>query len=111
MPKGQFSNTKGAVCNAPVEADSMCNILPRVADSNALIFLKLKRKLSYHRHVLFQPVRPEIMKLALNDLKENNFLYNDVVVHLDNIPFDLMSLDQIPIVREGNTREEIDLID
>ena len=33
------------------------------------------------------------------------------MVHLDIIPFDLMSLDQIPIVREGNTHEEIDPID
>ena len=105
MPKGQFSKIKGAVCKVAVEADSMCNILPRGADSNGLILLKLKRKLSYHGHVLFEPVRPEIVKLALNYLKESNFLYNDVVVHLDNIPFDLMSLDQIPIVREGNTHE------
>ena len=43
-------------------------------------------------------------------LKENNFPYNDVVVHLVNIPFDLMSLNQIPIVREGNTHEKIDPI-
>ena len=64
--------------------------------------------MSYHGHVLFEPVRPEIVKLGLNNL---NFLYNDVVVHLDNIPFDLMFLDQIPIVREGNTHEEIDPID
>ena len=28
MPKGQFSNIKGAVCNVPVKVDSMCNILP-----------------------------------------------------------------------------------
>ena len=33
------------------------------------------------------------------------------MVPLDNIHFDLMSLDQIPIVREGNTHEEIDPID
>ena len=82
--------------------------MQRGADSNGLILPKLKRKLSYHGHVLFEPVRPE---MALNYLKENNFLYNDVVVHLDNIPFDLMSLDQIRIVREGNTHEEIDPID
>ena len=66
MPKGQFSKIKGAVCNVPVEAHSMCNILPRGADSNGLILLKLNKKLSYHGHVLFEPVRPEILKLALN---------------------------------------------
>ena len=65
MPKGHSSKIKGAVCNVPVEADSMCNIFPRGADSNGLILLKLKRKLSYHGHVLFEPVRPDIVKLAL----------------------------------------------
>ena len=42
MPKGQFSKIKGEVCNVPVEADSMCNILPMGADSNGLILLKIK---------------------------------------------------------------------
>ena len=41
MPKGQFSKIKGAVCNVPLEADIMCNILTRETDSNGLILMKL----------------------------------------------------------------------
>ena len=61
MPKGQFSKIKGAVCNVPVEADSMCHILTRGTDSNDLILIKLKRKLSYRGHILFEPVRPDVI--------------------------------------------------
>ena len=34
MPKGQDPKLKGAICNVPLEADDVCNILPRGADSN-----------------------------------------------------------------------------
>ena len=43
MPKGQMTKIKG---------------LPRGADSNGLISVKLKRKLTYCGHVLFEPVCP-----------------------------------------------------
>ena len=69
--------------------DSMCNILPRVTDSNGLILMKLKRKLSYRGHVLFEPLRPGVVKLVLDYLKQNNFLYNNILIHMDNIPVDL----------------------
>ena len=41
MPKGQFSKIKGAICKVPVEADSICNILPRGIDSNGLFKKKI----------------------------------------------------------------------
>ena len=78
MPKGQFRKIKGAICNVPIEADTICNILPRGIDSNGLILLKLKRKLCYRGHVLFESVRPDIVQTALNYLKQNNPLYNNV---------------------------------
>ena len=109
MPKGQFSKIKGAVCNVPVEADSMCNILPRGTDSNDLILIKLKRKLSYSGHVLFEPVRPDVVKLVLDYLKQNNFLYNNIVINIDNMPVDLLCLDEIPVVREVDIPEETEL--
>ena len=34
--KGGFSNIKGSICNIPIEAANICNILPRPADSNEL---------------------------------------------------------------------------
>ena len=34
MPKGQGPKLKGAICNVPLEADDVYNILPRGADHN-----------------------------------------------------------------------------
>ena len=111
MPKGHFSQIKVAVCNVPVEADSMSNILQYFTDSNGLILTKLKRKLSYRGHVLFVPVRPDVVQLILDYLKQNNFLDNKIVINTDNIPVDLLCLDEIPAVREVYIQEETELAD
>ena len=42
-PKEDFTKIKGSICNIPNEATNICNILPRPADSNGLIVVKLKR--------------------------------------------------------------------
>ena len=105
MPKGHFTKIKGAICNIPIEADTICNILPKGIDNNSLILLKLKRKLCYRGHVLFESVRPDIVQTALNYLKQNNPLYNNVEININKIPIDLLSLEEIPILIE----EELDL--
>ena len=102
MPKGQFAKIKGAICNVPIEADNICNILPRGIDSNGLILLKLKRKLCFRGHVLFESVRPDVVHVvhaALNYLKQNNPLYNNVEININSTPIDLLSLGEIPILR------------
>ena len=88
MPKGQFAKLKGAICNVPIEADTLCNILPRGIDSNGLILLTLKRK-CYRGHVLFEAVRPDDVQVSLNYLKQTNPLYNNVEINIDNIPIEL----------------------
>lgn len=46
--KDQSSKLKGSICNIPIsEIDANCMILPRPADSNGLIVVKLKRKVKY----------------------------------------------------------------
>ena len=105
MPKGQFRKIKGPICNVPIESEAICNVLPQGVDSNGLILVKLKRKLCYRGHVLFQSVRPDVVKEALNYLKQNNFLYNDIEINIGNIPIDLLSLEEIPIVREDGMSE------
>ena len=109
MTKGQFSKIKGAVCNVPVEADSMCNIVPRGTDSNGLILMKLKRKLSYRGHVLFEPVRRDVVNLVLDYLKQNNFLYDNILINIDNMAVDLLCLVEIPVIREVDIQEETEL--
>ena len=78
MPgKGGFFKIKRSICNIPIEAGNICNILPRPAVSNRLIAVKLKRDLKYRGHLYFEPVRPHIVYQALTCLKcYNKFFEN-----------------------------------
>ena len=98
MPKGQAPKLKGAICNVPLEADNVCNILPRGADSNGIVMVKLKRKLMYRGHVYFESVRPDLVKQVLYYLKRNNHLYEDIIIdeaHISAVVFRRMIHDQL----------------
>ena len=93
MLKGQFAKIKGGICNIPIEADTICDILPRGIDSNGPLFLKLQRQLCHRGHVLFESVRPDVIQAALHYLKQNNPLYNNAEISINNVPIDLLSLE------------------
>ena len=59
--KGEFVKIKGSICNIPIETANICNILPRLADSNGLIVVKLKRDLKCRDYVYYEPVRPNVI--------------------------------------------------
>ena len=103
MPKGQSPKLKGAICNVPLESDSVCDTLPRGADSNGVVMVKLKRKLMYRGHVYFEPVRPDVIKTALNFLKEHNLLYRDITINISQIPDNLLALQQEPVTTGSST--------
>ena len=86
MPKGNFPKLKGSICNVPIDTVDISDVLPRGADSNGLVVIKLKRKLTYRGHVYFEAVRPELLNQALMYLKENNPIYSDVSLDIGNIP-------------------------
>ena len=86
IPKGQSPKFKGAICNIPIDVVSTCNTVPRPADSNDLVIVKLKRKLEYRGHVYFEPVHPRLIFRILQFLKKNNPLYPDININLSNIP-------------------------
>ena len=65
MPKGRFPKLKGTICNIPVDTADIVNVLPRSADSNGLVMVKLKLKLCYRGHVYFESERPELIHQAL----------------------------------------------
>ena len=94
MPKGQQPKIKGAICNVPNDSDKVCKILPRGMDNNGLVLVKLKRKLCYKGHVLFESVRPDVVKAVLHYLKRNNIFYSDIEIDSNNIPEELLSLGQ-----------------
>ena len=45
MKKGDFVKIKCSICNIPIKAANICNILPRPADPKGLFVVKLKRDL------------------------------------------------------------------
>ena len=51
--KGEFSKIKGSICNIPVEAANISNILPRPTVSNRLIVVRLKPDPKYRGHIYF----------------------------------------------------------
>jgi len=78
--------------NIPVECDQTCNHLPRAPESSGIIRLKLKRKLHCRGHVYFQGVRPQFLQEALCWLKDNNPLYQDIVIDFTNFDENLTTL-------------------
>ena len=93
MPEGKLPKTKRSLCNIPVnEVYDYCRSLPRPADSNGLLIVKLKHKAEYHSHVLSESVRPVFAKRFLKYLKNHNHLYSDIEINMDNLPLDLVDL-------------------
>ena len=54
--------------------------MPRPADSNGLIVVRLKRDLKYRGCVYFEPVRPSVIYQALNYLKTHTKFYEDISI-------------------------------
>ena len=67
--------------NVPSKLDSLCTMLPRLPTETELIALKLKRKLKYNGHYMYDYVSPEKLNNALRWLKAKNPLYADVYVN------------------------------
>ena len=80
MPKGQAPKMKCAICNVPLEAEDVCDVLPRGADSNGILYVKLKRKMMYNGHEYFDSVRRHIVKEVLEYLKKYNPLYQNIII-------------------------------
>ena len=72
MPKGQGPKIRGAICNVPIDTTAISNTLPRQADSNGPVIVKLKCKLEYRGHVYYESVRPYVINQLLQYLKLNN---------------------------------------
>ena len=103
MPKGQQPKIRGAVCNIPVQADAISNVLPRPSENDGVVLVKLKRKIEFKGHVYFESVRPSFVELALNYLKEHNPFYSNVLINVDNR--DLLCLSDIESIVEKDEFE------
>ena len=76
---GESLKIKVSICNIPIEAANICNIIPRPKISNGLIVVKLKRGLKYRVHVYFEPVRPHIV---FQDLLIRNLIIDFMKMYL-----------------------------
>ena len=91
MPKRKSLKIKSSTCNIPLlEVGVNCNMLPRPSDSNGLIIAKLKRKLEYKSHVVFEAVRPDVVIQFLQFLRSHNDLYSDIEINPAKIPLDIL---------------------
>ena len=78
--KGEFAKIKGSICNIPIEVANICNILPRPADSNGFIVVKLRQDVKYRGYVYFESVRPNIIYWTPNYLKTHNKFYGNIFI-------------------------------
>ena len=67
--------------NVPSKLDSVCTVLSRLPSQSELIPLKLKRKLAYKGHYMYDYVTPKIVLNALRWLKLHNPLYANVEIN------------------------------
>lgn len=75
LPRGKPNTIKGSMVNVPVNVTAVASSLPKTA---AILPLKLKRKLQYKGHVIYQNIRPRKVLDGFAWLKENNHLYKDI---------------------------------
>ena len=78
LPSGKQRSIQGPAVN---KLDSLCTMLPRLPTQSELIAFKLKRKLKYKGHYMYDYICPEKLMNALIWLKANNPLYADVDVN------------------------------
>ena len=77
MPKGKLPKLKGTLCIIQVYEVHNYKSLPRLANSNSLLIVKLKRKAEHRSHELFEPFILVFFERFLKHLKNPNHLYLD----------------------------------
>ena len=56
---GKQRSIQGPAVNVPSKLDSLCTMLPRLPTQSELIAFKLKRKLKYKGHYMYDYICPE----------------------------------------------------
>ena len=89
----------GSICNVPIEASNIYNILSRPAVSNGLIIVR------YEGHVYFEPVRTHIIYQAFTYLKSHNNFYKDIFIEKDLSNEDMFKFSDI-VEMQGQTERD-----
>ena len=77
LPRGGQLSIHSNVVKVPADVNSIVNTLPRPINESQTIPIKLKRKLSYKHHYLFQNVRPRKVLEAAKYLVETSELFQN----------------------------------
>ena len=83
LPCGKQRAIHGPAVNVPTDLTPVCTLLPRLPSQTQMVPMKLKRKLCYKGHYMYQYIRPAKVLTALQWLKLNNSLYKDVEINSD----------------------------
>ena len=78
LPRGQQQSIHGPAMNLPTNLISVCDVLPRLPSECQLIPMKLKIKIQYRGHYMYDYVSSEKLMKALIWLKVHNPLYAKV---------------------------------
>ena len=70
LPAGRQRAVHGAVVNVPSNIADVVSTLPRKPNESGIIPVKLKRRLMYKGHILYQNIRPNKIMEALRWLKK-----------------------------------------
>ena len=113
LPSGKQRCIHGPAVNVPSNLDSICTMLPRLPTESELIALKLKRKLAYRGHYMYDYISPEKVMAALMWLKSNNPLYANIDIN-DNWLEESLANDAdlfAGLIKQPDTNENSSTID
>ena len=118
LPSGRQHGIHGPAVNVPAKLDFICTQFPRLPSETQLVPMKLKRRLKYKSHYMYDYVRPEKVLAALRWLKANNEHYAEIVINdkwLEDSTSDDPDLwnamtkpDKPVVIDENSTDEKVD---
>ncbi|XP_078578075.1 uncharacterized protein LOC144862999 isoform X1 [Branchiostoma floridae x Branchiostoma japonicum] len=80
LPRGGQKAIHGSAVNVPTKLQTITSLLPRLPATAEVVPLKLKRRLCYQGHYMYEYIRPKKVVDALVWLKNNNPLYKDITI-------------------------------
>ena len=83
LPCGKQRAIHGPAVNVLTDLHPVCELLPRLPSQAQLVPMKLKRRLCYKGHYMYEYVQPDKVMAALEWLKVNNPLYNDINININ----------------------------
>ena len=83
LPCGNQRAIHGSAVNVPTDLTAVCTLLSRLPSETLMVPVKLKRKLCYKGHYMYEYIRPAKVLTALQWLKSNNPLYRNVQINSD----------------------------